>query len=81
MLKRQKSLSTFLRQSQRRTVERSDAERALRVTNHVGDIIECEHMCVYLTSDTWTRGERSEQLADEIREAMDAGIHLLLAYA
>ena len=42
----------------------------------------CAH-CVwyrYLTSQTWTRGAESAALAAEITQAMDLGVHVLLAH-
>ena len=40
----------------------------------------CEHYLLYLTSETWTRGEASAELAAEVKAAMDAGLHILLAH-
>ena len=40
----------------------------------------CNHMLLYLTSQTWTRGEASEALAKEVLQAMDLGVHVLLAH-
>jgi len=37
-------------------------------------------MLLYLRGDTWTRGEASEALAEEVRRAMDLGSHILLAH-
>jgi len=41
---------------------------------------ECKHMLVYLTAHTWTSGAQSEAFADDVREAMRRGVHLLLAH-
>ena len=54
--------------------------KILVVTNDVQHLEECEHMLLYLTSQTWTRCGASDALAEEARRAMDAGIHLLLAH-
>jgi len=37
-------------------------------------------MLVYLTAQTWTRGKLSAQLGAEVLQAMDLGVHLLLAH-
>jgi len=58
----------------------------LLVTTHIGELRECDHMLLYLTSETWTRAEPpgpdcgSSLLAEEVRQAMDAGVHLQLAH-
>ena len=43
-------------------------------------IKQCEHMLLYLDAQTWTRREGSAVLATEVSEAMDAGVHILLAH-
>jgi hypothetical protein len=58
----------------------SEAE-VLFVTENTNRLAECDHLLLYLTSQTWTRGdEASEALADEVRRAMDVGVHVLLAH-
>jgi hypothetical protein len=79
-LKRQQSLSEFVRNHQSRRGSRDRADKAVRVAQRLEDLTECEHMCVYLTSQTWTRGEASEQFAEEVRAAMAQGVHLLLCH-
>ena len=37
-------------------------------------------MLLYLTSQTWTRGKESGALADELRTALDLGVHVLLSH-
>ena len=38
------------------------------------------HFLVYLHGKTWTSGEMSDSFAQNVRQAMDAGINLLLVY-
>jgi len=40
----------------------------------------CDHMLLYLTSETWTRGEESAKLGEEIGKAMDLSVDVLLAH-
>ena len=40
----------------------------------------CEHMLLYLTDATWTRGSESAAFAHEVCEAMRMGVHLLLCH-
>jgi len=79
-LKRQGSLSGFLRDAKTTRSSKASADSTVRVSGRLEDLSECEHMCVYLTSETWTRGEASKQFADEVRSAVHHGIHLLLAH-
>jgi hypothetical protein len=37
-------------------------------------------MLLYLTVKTWTHGAESDALGDELSEAMDLGVHILLAH-
>jgi hypothetical protein len=55
---------------------------SLRVTEEQEHLAkrECEHMLVYLTSDTWTRGKESDALAAEICTAIECGVHRLLVH-
>lgn len=53
---------------------------ALYVTTDADKLAECEHMLLYLTALTWTSGEQSTQLAKEVAQAMDLGVHILLAH-
>jgi len=52
----------------------------LRVTSDAAKMSEAEHVLLYLNSQTWTRGEASAALGDELVRAMDAGIHVLLVH-
>jgi len=53
---------------------------ALHVTTEAAKLSECDHMLLYLTSQTWTRPVESAQLCAELMEAMDCGVHVLLAH-
>ena len=63
-----------------RAVSYSRAEVQLHVTDDFENLAACEHMLLYLTSETWTRGAASAALAHEVCEAQRAGVHLLLAH-
>ena len=52
----------------------------LYVTDEFERLVECEHMLLYLTGQTWTRGATSEALGDELCTALDLGVHVLLAH-
>jgi hypothetical protein len=52
----------------------------LAATAKRADLAECDHMLLYLNALTWTRGAESDILADEVAQAMDLGVHLLLAH-
>ena len=52
----------------------------LKVTSSLAHLSECDHMLLYLTTQTWTRGEASEAFAAEVAQAMDLGVHVLLAH-
>jgi hypothetical protein len=52
----------------------------LFVTTDTDRLAQCEHLLLYLNSQTWTRGDRSEAFAEIVRRAMDLGVHLLLAH-
>ena len=52
----------------------------LYVTSDVAKMQACEHVLIYLTSQTWTRGELSEQLGAEINQAMDLELSIKLAH-
>ena len=40
----------------------------------------CDSMLLYLTSQTWTRGDGSAALGEEVKHAMDLGMNVLLAH-
>jgi len=52
----------------------------LNMTTNADQMGTCDHMLLYLTSQTWTQGERSTLLADELRKALDLGVDVLLAH-
>ena len=52
----------------------------LQVTAEATNLAKCESMLCYLTSLTWTSGDRSALFADEVHQAMDQGVRILLAH-
>ena len=52
----------------------------LQWTSQLHQVDECEHMLLYLTARTWTRGPPSDRFAAEIRAAQRGGVHLLLVH-
>jgi len=50
------------------------------VTQELSELTACSHALVYLTELTWTSGKDSERLAGAVRQAMEAGVHLVLAH-
>ena len=52
----------------------------LASTSDLQQLAQCDHMLLYLNSQTWTRGEASAALAAEVAQAMDLGVHVLLAH-
>ena len=65
-----------------RTEDAPDAPKTptLLLTSDVAKFDACDHMLLYLTSQTWTRGEASEALGKELMQAMDLGVNVLLAH-
>ena len=57
------------------------AKDVLCITTHAARLAECDHMLLYLTSQTWTRGAESDALGAELTRAFDLGVHVLLARA
>jgi len=55
------------------------AQTRLVLTSKLEELGECEHMLVYLTSDTWTC-ETAAAFAHQVCEAMRQGVHPLLAH-
>ena len=53
---------------------------SLAVSNTVAELEACEHMLLYLTDATWTSGEASAKLVQEIETAQRLGIHLLTVH-
>ena len=49
-------------------------------TTRLVDLPLCNHMLVYLNALTWTNGETSAAFANEVKQAMEAGAHVLLAH-
>ena len=61
--------------------ERDGKSNQLLVTTSVADLGDCDHLLLYLTAETWTRGDEATAiLAAEISRAMDMGVHVLLAH-
>ena len=56
------------------------ASAEVQVTTESAKLHECDYMLLYLTGKTWTSGEASAALADEVRAAMDAEVPILLAH-
>jgi len=56
------------------------ADVLLHVTSDADQLAECDHMLLYLTSQTWTRGEASAALGLELMEAMDLKLNVLLVH-
>ena len=54
--------------------------KPLKATTAFAELNQCEHMLLYLTSATWTRGEASAAFAREVEEAQRLGVHLLLVH-
>jgi len=58
-----------------------NAPNVLRVTTSKSNLARCEHILLYLTSETWTQGEKaSASICELLLEAMDLGVHVLLAH-
>merc|ERR1711998_513318 len=55
-------------------------KNTLYVTNEAANLPQCDHVLLYLTSQTWTRGEQSAKLGVELTMAQDLGIHIRLAH-
>jgi len=64
----------------KRADERPSKVEVLLANVDTNRMAECDHMVLYLTSETWTRGHASEALADDVRRAMDLNVHVLLAH-
>lgn len=60
-------------------VDTTEAD-VLRATTAFCNMLECQHFLLYLTSETWTSGDLSQRLVEEIHAAMDRGVHILLAH-
>jgi len=59
----------------------ASTKTALHVASSLEHLSVCDHMLIYLTEQTWTRSESTvEQFVSEVKGAMDAGVHLLLAH-
>ena len=57
------------------------AKDVLYFTTDKADLCSCDHMLLYLTAETWTRGDAvSDALAAELIMAMELGVHVLLAH-
>ena len=53
---------------------------ALSYTQDLTQLSRCEHLLLYLNKQTWTRGDASEALADEVIAAFEQGVHVMLAW-
>ena len=54
----------------------------LLVTSASEDLAKCDHVLLYLTGQTWTRGQAAtEALEAELLKAMELDVHVLLASA
>ena len=62
------------------THHKTRPETTLFVTENIQQLVECDHMLLYLTRETWTRGGATDALAAHVRHAMDLGVHILLAH-
>jgi len=74
------SREVFSSARRRLTLSQKKEAPGLRMTTNVDCLEECDHLLLYLTSQTWTRGEASKVLADAVLRAMDLGVHVLLAH-
>ena len=65
-----------------RTEDAPDAPKTptLLLTSDVAKLDASDHMLLYLTSQTWTRGEASEALGKELMQAMDLKVNVLLVH-
>ena len=52
----------------------------LEWTSSRSELASCARMLIYLDGRTWTSGEASDSLADEVREAIGAGVKLTLVH-
>ena len=50
------------------------------VVQEVGELATCQRFLLYLDARTWTGGARSEALAEEVAQAMRAGIKMIIAH-
>jgi hypothetical protein len=58
----------------------SSTSNALHVTTEAANLPKVDHMLLYLTGQTWTRGEASAKLGDELMKAMDLEVSILLVH-
>ena len=52
----------------------------LHVTRNSKQLGSCEHMLLYLHEQTWTSGANTRALVQEVKQAMDLGVHILLVH-
>ncbi len=50
------------------------------LTAEASNLPICDHMLLYLTGQTWTRGKTSAALGEEISRAMSLNVHVLLCH-
>jgi len=77
-ISRQKSPTRQLSRWSRMGAHRDRPE--LHTTTELESLADCDHMLLYLTSQTWTRGQASERLGTEVLQAMNSDVHVLLAH-
>ena len=71
----------WLARASTKRLERSNVlANALCMTTDAANLSQCKHMLLHLTSKTWTRGDESDALGQEVEMAMSMGIHVLLAH-
>jgi len=64
----------------RRSSRSGESVSVILMTTDATQLNACDHMLLYLTAQTWTQGEPSAALAEEIRTALNRGVHVLLAH-
>lgn len=52
----------------------------VKTTSDLDQLPQCGHFLCYLTGQTWTGGDRSAEFAAEVKQALDSGMHVLLAH-
>ena len=65
---------------EKRVPSKAKTTNTLLLTSDVSELVECDHMLLYLNGMTWTRGDASAALSDEVLKAMNLGIHIMLVH-
>ena len=61
--------------------QKTSSWRQLHVTSDPANLAKCDHFLVYLTDETWTRGdEATAPFTAAVARAVNEGVHLLLAH-